>query len=214
MESPTSKFLVVLRHCRDVAADGRPLNGTGNIMRKNAFSLKVALSFVPLLFCPAVQAEEMWVWFLGCASCPIRSSSPTASFSKSGTLEITMKLKNIHIWDFKRFADLSIDGLPSTIKLVLLTGPNGSGKTSLFEAFNFWMNYAKQSMSYEQEYYERSLPAQTSNIWDAILQKIQLEFHGVPAQRPQAHNRKDFYIRSAYRHKPFSAAITMLVSSR
>ncbi|MDR2637504.1 MAG: hypothetical protein LBB55_04125, partial [Zoogloeaceae bacterium] len=31
-------------------------------MRKNAFSLKVALLSMPLLFCPAVQAEEMWVW--------------------------------------------------------------------------------------------------------------------------------------------------------
>jgi hypothetical protein len=31
-------------------------------MRKNAFSLKVALLAVPLLFCPAVLAAEMWVW--------------------------------------------------------------------------------------------------------------------------------------------------------
>jgi hypothetical protein len=31
-------------------------------MRKNAFSLKVALLTVPLLFCPDVWAEAMWVW--------------------------------------------------------------------------------------------------------------------------------------------------------
>ena len=43
-----------------------------------------------------------------------------------------MKLEKITIKDFKRFADLEISNIPATAKLVLLTGPNGSGKTSLF----------------------------------------------------------------------------------
>ena len=113
-----------------------------------------------------------------------------------------MKLENIHIRDFKRFTDLSITGLPPTAKLVLLTGPNGSGKTSLFEAFNFWMGHAKQAIHYEPEYYERSLPTHGNHDWSAVLQCIQLKFHGDSVQLPQAHNRKDFYMRSAYRHEP------------
>lgn len=111
-----------------------------------------------------------------------------------------MRLESIHIKDFKRFADLTIAGLPSTAKLVLLTGPNGSGKTSLFEAFNFWMSHAKSAQQYVPEYYERTLSIK-NNDWGAVLQKIELRFHGSAGNRPQSHDRKDFYIRSAYRHE-------------
>ena len=49
-----------------------------------------------------------------------------------------MRIKEIQISDFKRFTNLKIIGLPNNAKLVVLVGPNGSGKTSLFEAFNHW----------------------------------------------------------------------------
>ncbi len=112
-----------------------------------------------------------------------------------------MKLERIHIQNFKRFADLTIDGLQPTAKLVVLTGPNGCGKTSLFEAFHFWMSCAKQSINYDSEYYERSLSAQTGNNCNAVLKNIQLKFHDVSVSLPPGRNRKDFYIRSAYRHE-------------
>lgn len=47
-----------------------------------------------------------------------------------------MKVKNVHIQNFKRFTDLTIEGIPETAKMVVLVGPNGCGKTSVFEAFN------------------------------------------------------------------------------
>lgn len=112
-----------------------------------------------------------------------------------------MKLERIHIQNFKRFADLTIDGLQPTAKLVVLTGPNGCGKTSLFEAFHFWMSHAKQYINYESEYYEHRLPAQTGNNWAAVLKNIQLKFHDVSVSLPHGRSRKDFYIRSAYRHE-------------
>lgn len=112
-----------------------------------------------------------------------------------------MKLEQINIQEFKRFADLSITGLPASTKLILLTGPNGSGKTSLFEAFNFWMGYAKQSVSYEAEYHERSFLEHENRGWHEVLRRIQLKFHGIDSDSPQACDRKDFYIRSAYRHE-------------
>ena len=46
-----------------------------------------------------------------------------------------MKLKSARIRHFKRFVDLAIHGLPPNAKLVVLLGPNGCGKSSLFDAF-------------------------------------------------------------------------------
>ena len=48
-----------------------------------------------------------------------------------------MKISKIHLTNFKRFTDLIVDNIPSTSKLVLLIGSNGSGKSSLFDAFGF-----------------------------------------------------------------------------
>ena len=48
-----------------------------------------------------------------------------------------MKILKIRLVNFKRFTDLLIDHIPSNSKLVLLIGSNGSGKSSLFDAFGF-----------------------------------------------------------------------------
>ena len=53
-----------------------------------------------------------------------------------------MKIRNIHIQHYKRFTDLTISDLPQTAKLIVLVGPNGCGKTSLFEAFNHWYRWS------------------------------------------------------------------------
>ena len=42
-----------------------------------------------------------------------------------------MKIKSIKLKDFKRFTDLTIEGLPETAKLVVMIGPNGCGKSSV-----------------------------------------------------------------------------------
>lgn len=111
-----------------------------------------------------------------------------------------MKLKSIHIKDFKRFSDLKISDIPSTVKLVLLTGPNGSGKTSLFDAFNFWLNCAKERYGSDDEYYLRVKTGK--NHWSEILKKIAPEFHGGVKPIEERHReRKEFYIRSAFRHE-------------
>lgn len=113
-----------------------------------------------------------------------------------------MKIESIHISDFKRFHDLSITNIPTTAKLVLLTGPNGSGKTSLFEAFNYWMGYVGHSKSYfEPEYHLRASPGSIVNA-GTLYQKIQIKFHdATEVQTDSIRKRKVFYIRSAYRHE-------------
>jgi AAA15 family ATPase/GTPase len=46
-----------------------------------------------------------------------------------------MRVKELQLKNFKRFTDLTIRDIPEDCKLVLLIGTNGSGKSSVFDAF-------------------------------------------------------------------------------
>lgn len=48
--------------------------------------------------------------------------------------ESKMKIKNIKLQNFKKFSNLTINNLPDTVRLVVLLGPNGCGKSSLIES--------------------------------------------------------------------------------
>ncbi len=56
-----------------------------------------------------------------------------------------MKIKSIKLKDFKRFTDLTVEGLPETAKLVVMIGPNGCGKSSVFDALNCYTYIVKNS---------------------------------------------------------------------
>jgi len=47
-----------------------------------------------------------------------------------------MRIIKLQLKNFKRFTDLTIEAIPKEAKLVLLIGSNGSGKSSIFDAFN------------------------------------------------------------------------------
>jgi predicted ATPase len=51
-----------------------------------------------------------------------------------------MRIKEISLKNFKRFTDLTIKDIPESAKLVLLIGANGSGKSSVFDAFEYYNN--------------------------------------------------------------------------
>ena len=57
-----------------------------------------------------------------------------------------MKIKSIKLQNFKKFSNLTIEGLKDTVKLVVLLGPNGSGKSSLIES----MEVARQIYGFHQ----------------------------------------------------------------
>ncbi len=46
-----------------------------------------------------------------------------------------MRISSVHMKNFRRFTDLDIREIPASAKLVLLVGSNGSGKSSVFDAF-------------------------------------------------------------------------------
>ena len=52
-----------------------------------------------------------------------------------------MKIREVKLNKFKRFTDLTITDIPDTAKLVVLVGPNGCGKTSVFEGLNHWYKW-------------------------------------------------------------------------
>ncbi len=73
-----------------------------------------------------------------------------------------MKIKGISLKNFKRFTDLTIDCIPGSAKLVLLIGSNGSGKSSIFDAFH-WLNkgslpYGSDSLAYYRK--DKNQPAE------------------------------------------------------
>ncbi len=54
-----------------------------------------------------------------------------------------MRIASLKLQNFKRFTDLEIKNIPNAAKLVSLIGANGSGKSSIFDAFE-WMRRSGQ----------------------------------------------------------------------
>ena len=68
-----------------------------------------------------------------------------------------MRIKSVTIKDFKRFTDLTVQGIPETARLIMLAGPNGSGKSSFFDALHTWHRWTSQkSPSWEADYHAKA----------------------------------------------------------
>ncbi len=110
-----------------------------------------------------------------------------------------MKIKKIIIKDFRRFTDLMIDGLGPQVKLVVLLGRNGSGKSSLFDAFSEAAVYAKhKGLDWDIAYHSKDgiLIENAIKGWP----NLHCEFHDSAVIYPVREYRpKDFYFRTAYR---------------
>lgn len=108
-----------------------------------------------------------------------------------------MRVKSINLKSFRRFHDLTITELPSTARLVVMAGPNGTGKSSLFDGFKTWHQVfgGGASASLAADYHLK--------IGDPALdwsQLVTVTFHDeVPGGAEE--RQKLFYIRSAYRNE-------------
>ena len=63
-----------------------------------------------------------------------------------------MRITKVELKNFKRFTDLTIDGIPPDAKLVLLIGSNGAGKSSVFDAFESMNRGIREESLSEAEY--------------------------------------------------------------
>ena len=65
-----------------------------------------------------------------------------------------MRIKQILLKDYKRFTELEITNIPETARLVILAGPNGCGKSSLFDAFHNWRSaYGGFAFGWDKTYH-------------------------------------------------------------
>ena len=98
-----------------------------------------------------------------------------------------MKIKSIQLQNFKRFTDLRIQNIPETAKLVVLLGPNGCGKSSLFDAFHYESSVHTGHIPDNPDYY-RKVPD--------VEPDCDINFHNAVL------SAKSFCIRTAYRNLP------------
>ena len=114
-----------------------------------------------------------------------------------------MKIKSIHIKHYNRFTDLTITNLPEKARLIVLVGPNGCGKTSLFEAFNHWYRlngfFATGDKTYSIKR-EEGIDFEADDWYNRIT-RITIDFHDETISGKDSVQGK-FYFRSAYRNDP------------
>jgi predicted ATPase len=105
-----------------------------------------------------------------------------------------MRIKEVHVRDFRRFVQLHIIDIPATAKLVILAGPNGNGKSSLIDAFMKYYDRIAGHGGWDETYHSRL----KDDLSKPEAYQISVQFHGGDPTTP----RKSFSFRSAYRNDP------------
>lgn len=108
-----------------------------------------------------------------------------------------MKIKEIRLEKFKRFTDLTITGIPQTARLVILVGPNGCGKSSLFDAFKAWHLGKGYNNIADGDYCKKDQTERRPSV-----DLVKLTFFDNINNWSQKQIRQIFYFRTAYRNSP------------
>jgi predicted ATPase len=104
-----------------------------------------------------------------------------------------MRIISIRLQNFKRFTDLTIRDIPDSAKLVVIVGPNGCGKSSVFDAILHWYRSRTSFGIDNDDNYFRKDKAEPYD-WQRVVE-ITLA-GGVDPKRG------GLYVRTAYRNDP------------
>ena len=119
-----------------------------------------------------------------------------------------MRIKSIELKNFKRFTHLTVDSIPEIAKLVVLVGPNGSGKTSFMEAMNHYYKCAGYNDAGDYHYLSKAGNVEEFNYseWRSrALKLVNIDFHEATFSNTLGNHddiKGHFYFRSAYRNEP------------
>lgn len=105
-----------------------------------------------------------------------------------------MKITRVFLKNFKRFTELEIKEIPVEAKLVVLAGPNGCGKSSVFDAFEQILNRNKGVM-FEEDY----LLKDKTQPW---ICEIETDKGSFGNNKTIPSDKDAVYIRSSYRVNP------------
>ncbi len=112
-----------------------------------------------------------------------------------------MKIKEIHLSKFKRFTDLHITDIPESAKLVILVGPNGCGKTSVFEGLNHWYKSFGFFRYGQKDYYIKEGDKETINKDNWYKEQVKVIAYDLSlSNREDIHGK--LYFRTAHRNEP------------
>jgi len=112
-----------------------------------------------------------------------------------------VRLRAIHLKDFKRFDDLTIDLGDAPAKVIALVGPNGSGKSSVFDAFeekNKEIKSYHRGREVDRYFNKRAFDADEAKRATAYDRNKAIRL--VRADGADVWTPENFYIRSAYRY--------------
>jgi len=117
---------------------------------------------------------------------------------------LSLGIKQIELRNFKRFTRLIVENIPETAKLVVLVGPNGSGKTSFMEALNHYYRYIGYNNIGDYHYLRKTgnfNKASDSNWYTEASKLVKIDFYDKNFDN-QEKIKGHFYFRSAYRNEP------------
>jgi AAA domain, putative AbiEii toxin, Type IV TA system len=107
-----------------------------------------------------------------------------------------MYITSLHYKNYRRFTDLIIRDIRPDARLVILAGPNGVGKSSVFDGMRTWQRRFTGGPN-DPQYYDKIVEWPTST---QSTHTVEIDFAKTPADADAA--RRAIYVRTAYRHEP------------